>query len=659
MLVAIWLGAASAVQAQASCASANQPACSFLAIDVATGQPVDAFCVGRRVRFQQCAGRNIPTSLLFYGVLPGSGTTFLPSCSPPNPYNYEYTPTKAQVGLVTVSELANAVAGGSGQASTYYIRTFRVYDPTPPAFTVAPCPSNSALITVTDAAYDSYTVRVGNAPERVILRNQATVVAVPAGATTVTVTGRYAATGVCDGAATQPIAPLLPPQTPALTRLTLQAPLPGSAATLDVAQLPAGYTYTLQRADASVAGSYRAIANIPPNSTSFSLANAVAGCYRLRRTDPCRLDSSFSPLVCTLSLTGSSTQNRNQLLLNDAGRGNRYSVTRNGQPLAVFTPIAGGLEDPNVECGTTYTYRVTATQPGGGVSVSNPVSITTQSALPPAQPRLVASFNLRNVVELTPFLANGNPLATGSTLRYQRSTAGGPPAAFRTASSTGIQRDSVALAALITQAPCYTVRLVDVCGNTSPESSPSCPALLTAAPADPTGATASLTWTPFTGPTPGAAATFTLQRLASDGTVLSAVQVSGSSYTDLTPPTDRQILRYRLQIGGAGLPPGTLSYSNVATVTRQVYLNIATAFTPNGDRLNDVLEVKGRYLQRFTFVVIDRNGQEIFRSTQRDEAWDGTIKGRAPVLGTYAWRFQQIGEDGAAFSATGSVTILK
>ncbi|WP_152560113.1 gliding motility-associated C-terminal domain-containing protein [Hymenobacter sp. IS2118] len=658
LLVVCWLGAASAVRAQASCASANQPSCSFLAIDVATNQPVGAFCVGRRVRFEQCAGRNVPAALLFYGVLPGSGTTFLPSCSPPNPATFQYTPTRAEVGLVTVSELANAAGGGGGQASTYFIRTFRVYDPAPPAFTVAPCPSNSALVTVTDAAYDSYTVRVGNGPASTILRNKATVVAVPAGATTVTVTGRYAATGVCTGAATQPITPLLPAQTPALTRLTLATPLHGGTATLAVGQLPAGYRYTLQRADASVPGDYRAVANVPAGSTSFNLTNVAAGCYRLRRTDPCRLDSAFSPLVCTLSLAGSSTQNRNQLLLTYAGRDTLYSVSRNGQPLTVFNVIPGGLEDPNVECGTTYTYRVTAPQPGGGESVSNPVAITTQSALPPAQPQLLASFNLRNVVELTPLLANGPALTTGSTLRYQRSTAGGLPAAFRVARTAGIQRDSVALAALIAEMPCYTVRLIDVCGNASPESAPACPALLTAAPADPTGTTATLTWTPFTGPVPAIAVSYTLQRLAPDGTVLSTVPVSGGSFTDFTPPADRQTLRYRLLIRGAGLPAGTVSYSNVASVTRQLSLNIPTAFTPNGDRLNDVLEVKGRYLQQYIFVIVDRNGQEVFRGTQRTDTWNGTIEGRAPVPGTYVWRFQQLNEDGTPFTATGSVTIL-
>ena len=207
--------------------------------------------------------------------------------------------------------------------------------------------------------------------------------------------------------------------------------------------------------------------------------------------------------------------------------------------------------------------------------------------------------------------------------------------------------------------PCYTVRLVDVCGNVSPASPATCPAILSASAADPDGSTAALSWTAFIGPDPTIPATYTLQRLAADGSVLSTVAVAGTSYTDLAPPTDRQVLRYRLQIGGAGLPAGTFSFSNLASVTRQFTLAIPTAFTPNGDGLNDVLEVKGKYLSNYTFVVVDRNGQQVFRGSQRSETWDGTINGHAPVPGAYVWRFQQNNEDGKPFSATGSVTILK
>jgi gliding motility-associated-like protein len=119
------------------------------------------------------------------------------------------------------------------------------------------------------------------------------------------------------------------------------------------------------------------------------------------------------------------------------------------------------------------------------------------------------------------------------------------------------------------------------------------------------------------------------------------------------------VLRYHLKISGAGLPTGTFSYSNRASITRRLTITLPTAFTPNGDGLNDVLEVKGKYLDNYTFVVVDRNGQEVFRGTKRSETWDGTIKGHAPVLGAYVWRFQQVDEEGKTFTATGAVTILK
>jgi gliding motility-associated-like protein len=148
--------------------------------------------------------------------------------------------------------------------------------------------------------------------------------------------------------------------------------------------------------------------------------------------------------------------------------------------------------------------------------------------------------------------------------------------------------------------------------------------------------------------------------LAPDGTVLAASPpTTGLSYLDPTPPTDRQVLRYRIEASGAGLPVGTVSYSNVATLARQPRLVLPNAFTPNGDGLNDVLELKGRYLNGFSFVVIDKNGQEAFRATDRTQTWDGTIRGHAPVNGAYVWRLTLRDEVGQNFSQTGTVTILK
>ena len=650
----LWLAGAGAARAQ-SCVSASPPACTFELIDD-NGLSVNALCVGKRVKFQPCASRNssIYNNLIRYGVLPGAGTTFTNStplpCTPDRIYPAFYTPTLADVGMVTVSELAN------DNGSKYYIRTFRVYDTTPPPFTIAPCPAGAVLVTVTDAKFDSYQVQVGSGTTQAIARNQPTVLNVPAGATTITVTGRYTIPEACEGVNNQPIRAAAAPVTPGFSSLTLLGPLPGGAATLALSQLPADYQYTLQIVDGTAAGGFRNVMPVAPGSTSISLPAPTAGCYRIARTDLCGSSPAASPLICTLSLSGTSTNNRNQLLLADAGAGNTYSVTRNGQPLGTFTAIAGGLEDADVQCGSTYTYVVTARQPGGGEAISNPVRITTVSALPPQQPRLLASFNLRNVVELTTLLTPPT-LPAGSSLRYFR-TSGTTTTDFGTATTLRAPRDSADLSALRAALPCYTVRLLDVCGNASPPSAPACPSLLAAAAAGPDGTAADLTWTSFSGPDASQPAVYVLQRLAPDGTVRNTQPVGGSSYTDLTTPND-QTIRYRLQVSGAGLPAGVFSYSNLAGITRQPTLAIPTAFTPNGDGLNDVLEVKGRFLGNYTFVVVDRNGQEVFRGSQRADVWDGRIAGRAPVVGSYVWRYQQTSDDGQPFVRSGAVTILR
>jgi gliding motility-associated-like protein len=217
------------------------------------------------------------------------------------------------------------------------------------------------------------------------------------------------------------------------------------------------------------------------------------------------------------------------------------------------------------------------------------------------------------------------------------------------------------VAALLAAPPCYTVRLQDVCGNASAASLPTCPVLLAVAAADPEGLTARLSWSAFQGPGgPAAGVSYRVLTLSPTGAVLAtSAPLTGLSYLDPAPPTTFQVLRYRVEASGGGLPGSTTSYSNVASLTRQPRLVVPNAFTPNGDGLNDVLELKGRYLSGFTFVVVDRNGQEAFRATDRSQTWDGTIRGHAPVNGAYVWRFSLRDEAGQDFSQTGTVTILK
>ncbi len=629
----------------------------FAVLDAATGKEVQALCVGRAVRFVPCPGRgNLDPALVYYTALPGLNV-YPPGCliSPSGAStSYRFTPTVA--GPFTISENANTLLPNGGVVGTFYVRTLTAYATVPPAFRIDPCPVGAAVVTVTDAVYDAYTVQAGSGPDVPIQRNQPQVV-VLGGADAVTVTGRYNLAGPCLSPNTQPVPSLAPAEVPALNTLTLNAPLPGGDVALAVGGLPAGYRYTLQRAPAGTSGPFQDVADVAPGSTSVAVPAATAGDYRLQRADYCQTTIAYSPERYTLSLTVASARGRNQLLLADANPApGAYEVTRNGVIINSVLPVAGGLEDTAAVCGTRYAYRVST---DAGAVVSNEASLVTNSNVAPPAPRLVASFTPQNLVVLTAALPGG-PVPPGGMLRYRRQPSGGPAADFLTATTGRPVTDSTTALDAAVAAVCYSVRFTDVCGNASAESNAACPSVLTARALDDDANTIGLSWTAFAGPDPRQPAAYALQTLAPDGTVLATAPATAAlSATDAAPPADRQILRYRLQISGAGLPTGTFSYSSVAPLLRRTRLLLPNAFTPNGDGLNDLFEIKGRFLHGFVLVVVDRNGQQVFRATDRTATWDGTINGHAPVNGVYVWRFEQTDEAGQAVQQTGTVTILK
>jgi gliding motility-associated-like protein len=670
LLLLLWL-AALAARSQNACPTPPPANCPepFRVVDAGTGQEVRTLTVGCPVRFVQstCRPATAP-ALLYYQVVKGTNAIPLDCLPTTTAGATTYTPTAADVGPVTVFELSNPdPASGTGGAGVAYIRNYQVVTPTPPAFTVAACAGNTALLTLTNAGYYQYTVRVnGGAPQPLTTQP---VPIVPGAANTFVVTGSIAGSSCPQStslALTLPVA-----QTPVLARLTRTgAAATGGPAQFELAQIPAGFTYALQ---AQTAGqSYQNVAGTPANIgapvAGFEVGQVPPGRYRLLRTDACG-NTAASAAIPTLGLSGTADNGRNTLIfdLYAGAAAVSYSLARND---GVVVPLAGTLTtyvDASVQCGTAYTYRLTATLPGGQ-TVSNPLTLSTQSTTPPPAPLLVASFDLRNRVVLTATPgASAATFGTGGQVVISQQAGGAAPVAYaplrtgRAGAPRLVLRDSTALGTLLSAPPCYTATLRDTCGNVSAASPSSCPALLTVEAADPEGQSARLRWTAFQGPGgPAAGATYQVVTLAPDGTVLAiSAPLTGLTYLDSAPPLDRQILRYRVLASGAGLPTGTISYSNVGTLTRRPRLVMPTAFTPNGDGLNDILELKGRYLQRFTFIVVDRNGQEVFRATDRAQTWDGSINGHAPVNAAYVWRFDLLGEDGQPLRQTGTITILK
>jgi gliding motility-associated-like protein len=87
---------------------------------------------------------------------------------------------------------------------------------------------------------------------------------------------------------------------------------------------------------------------------------------------------------------------------------------------------------------------------------------------------------------------------------------------------------------------------------------------------------------------------------------------------------------------------------------------VPTAFTPNGDGLNDVLRAKPVGMRSFSyFRIYNRWGQPVFVTSDPQQGWDGSIKGVMQSTGTYMWMAEATDYKGNIIQRKGSVTIIR
>lgn len=84
-------------------------------------------------------------------------------------------------------------------------------------------------------------------------------------------------------------------------------------------------------------------------------------------------------------------------------------------------------------------------------------------------------------------------------------------------------------------------------------------------------------------------------------------------------------------------PDGLILRSNAETVRHELVIYVPNAFTPNGDGLNDNLELFGLPTEIATTNIYTRWGQLIYTSDEPSPGWDGTLNGSIAPEGTYLY----------------------
>ncbi len=86
---------------------------------------------------------------------------------------------------------------------------------------------------------------------------------------------------------------------------------------------------------------------------------------------------------------------------------------------------------------------------------------------------------------------------------------------------------------------------------------------------------------------------------------------------------------------------------------------VPTAFSPNGDGINDILFVRGQNFTDFELMIFNRWGELIFNTTDTSLGWDGTYQGKPQPVDTYNYYLKGKCVDGQFSAHKGTITLLR
>ncbi|MCW3092511.1 MAG: domain containing protein [Ferruginibacter sp.] len=96
------------------------------------------------------------------------------------------------------------------------------------------------------------------------------------------------------------------------------------------------------------------------------------------------------------------------------------------------------------------------------------------------------------------------------------------------------------------------------------------------------------------------------------------------------------------------------------TVFDNIKYNLPTAFSPNGDGLNDIFRPHPVGITATDFFrIYNRFGNLMFESIKSLKGWDGNLNGRDQPVGNYVWVIKGMGKDGKVVQMKGNVVLVR
>lgn len=96
----------------------------------------------------------------------------------------------------------------------------------------------------------------------------------------------------------------------------------------------------------------------------------------------------------------------------------------------------------------------------------------------------------------------------------------------------------------------------------------------------------------------------------------------------------------------------------VTVINTNAYF-IPTGFSPNGDGINDVVQVHGRGIDHISLMIFDRVGEKVFETHEIETGWDGKLHGVLMNDNVFVYKLEIYYCNGESLKETGNITMLK
>ena len=368
-------------------------------------------------------------------------------------------------------------------------------------------------------------------------------------------------------------------------------------------------------------------------------------CFRLVAESLCDGSSFISNEACTILLEAEATNDGNFINWNSSFF-QSSRLFRNGQLINEGT---APFLDFAVLCGQEDTYTVEATDANGLIYRSLPQTITAIAGVP-FLPIEHISTNIINNQELLISWTTPEGLNPEGFNIYRR---GSKDERYVFVDSANTNSLTISNLDFARQQFFFNVTYTNSCGGESPYAIDAPNILLQG---NQTNQLINLRWSAFTGYGNELIA-YTITQFDDNMGVIRSVEadLNTSLSVDIS---DEDLQRFIYQVTATSAD-GKTSTSNIFILKKPPFFTVPSAFSPNGDGLNEELKVLGKFIEEVELLVYDRWGNLLFKTTTLEKGWNGYLAGREAPQGTYTYSLSVTDKYGERYSKSGTVNLIR